>query len=454
MAQSPSSSSALANSKYREALWIERILRQETIGGLIIVGAALIAVVLANSPLGEDYFGLRETYITLGFGELAWKISVGKFTADGLLAIFFFLVGLELKREFVSGELRDPRKALVPVVAAVGGVLVPAGLYLFIVNSMGEPDAARGWAIPIATDIAFALAVLALVGTWLPLALRTFLLTLAVVDDLIGITIIALVYTDEVILGNLALSLAFVVLYGVIAQRYSALFHIRPGAAWVILVPLGLVAWFFMYGSGVHATIAGVLLAMTVPVLRPKKDRLSHPDSTDEGLAEVFEHRFRPLSAGIAVPLFAFFAAGVSLGNGEQTFWYLLTQPVSVAIIASLVIGKPVGVLIATWLVTRVPGVSLPKGMAWIDLLGISLLAGIGFTVSLLIGELSFGVGNLLGDEAKIGILFGSILAALLAALVLSSRNRHYRALRAEETVDRDRDGVPDVYQDTDDTQS
>ncbi|MDA8579400.1 Na+/H+ antiporter NhaA [Pontimonas sp.] len=454
MAQSRPPSGSLANSKYREALWIERILRQETIGGLIIVGAALIAVVLANSPLGEDYFGLRETYITLGFGELAWKISVGKFTADGLLAIFFFLVGLELKREFVSGELRDPRKALVPVVAAIGGVLVPAGLYLFIVNSMGEPDAARGWAIPIATDIAFALAVLALVGSWLPLALRTFLLTLAVVDDLIGITIIAVVYTDEVVLGNLGLSIAFVVLYGVVAQRYTDLFHIRPGAAWVILVPLGLVAWFFMYGSGVHATIAGVLLAMTVPVLRPKKERIACPDSKEEGLAEVFEHRFRPLSAGIAVPLFAFFAAGVSLGNGEQTFWYLLTQPVSVAIIASLVIGKPVGVLIATWLVTRVPGVSMPKGMAWIDLLGIALLAGIGFTVSLLIGELSFGVGNLLGDEAKIGILFGSILAALLAALVLFGRNRHYRQMRAEEQADRDRDGVPDIYQDADDTQS
>lgn len=454
MAQSPLPSGALANSKYREALWIERILRQETIGGLIIVGAALIAVVLANSPLGEDYFGLRETYITLGFGELTWKISVGKFTADGLLAIFFFLVGLELKREFVSGELRDPRKALVPVVAAIGGVLVPAGLYLFIVNSMGEPDAARGWAIPIATDIAFALAVLALVGSWLPLALRTFLLTLAVVDDLIGITIIAVVYTDEVVLGNLALSIAFVVLYGVVAQRYSDFFHIRPGAAWVILVPLGLVAWFFMYGSGVHATIAGVLLAMTVPVLRPKKERIAYPDSTEEGLAEVFEHRFRPLSAGIAVPLFAFFAAGVSLGNGEQSFWYLLTQPVSVAIIVALVVGKPLGVVIATWLVTRVPGVSMPKGMAWIDLLGIALLAGIGFTVSLLIGELSFGVGNLLGDEAKIGILFGSILAALLAALVLAGRNRHYREMRAHEQVDRDRDGIPDVYQDADDTQS
>jgi NhaA family Na+:H+ antiporter len=449
MAQKPAPTGALATSKYREALWIERILRQETIGGLIIVGAAVIAVILANSPLADNYFGFRDTYLTLAFGDFAWKISVGKFTADGLLAIFFFLVGLELKREFVSGELRDPRKALVPVVAAIGGVLVPAGLYLYIVTSMGEPDATRGWAIPIATDIAFALAVLALVGTWLPLALRTFLLTLAVVDDLIGITIIAVVYTEEVVLSSLIISLIFVVIYGVVAQRYRDLFHLRPGAAWVILVPLGLVAWFFMYSSGVHATIAGVLLAMTVPVLRPKKERLAYPNSEEEGLAEVFEHRFRPLSAGIAVPLFAFFAAGVSLGNADQTFWYLLTQPVSVAIIAALVIGKPVGVLVATWLVTRLPGVSMPKGMAWIDLLGVALLAGIGFTVSLLIGELSFGVGNLLGDEAKIGVLFGSLLAAGLAALVLIGRNRHYREVRKLEEVDRDHDGIPDIYQDS-----
>lgn len=454
MAQNAEPSGSLAQSKYREALWIERILRQETVGGLIIVGAAVIAVVLANSAWSDDYFGFRETYLSFAFGDFAWKISVGHLTADGLLAIFFFLVGLELKREFVSGELRDPRKALVPVVAAIGGVLVPAGIYFYIVNSMGELDAARGWAIPIATDIAFALAVLALVGTWLPLALRTFLLTLAVVDDLIGITIIALVYTDEVVLANLGLSLVFILAYGFLAQRYSELFHLRPGAAWVILTPLGLVAWFFMYGSGVHATIAGVLLAMTVPVLRPKKDRLANPNSTEEGLAEVFEHRFRPMSAGIAVPLFAFFAAGVSLGNDEQSFWYLLTQPVSLAVIAALVVGKPLGVVVATWLITRLPGVSMPKGMAWIDLLGVALLAGIGFTVSLLIGELSFGVENILGDEAKIGILFGSVLAAMFAALVLGSRNRHYRAVRAREEKDLDRDGIPDVLQDAEETQS
>ncbi|MEJ6507220.1 MAG: Na+/H+ antiporter NhaA [Microbacteriaceae bacterium] len=442
-----------APNSYAEALWIERILRQETIGGLIIVAAAVLAVVLANSPLGETYFGIRETYISFGFGESVWKINVGHLTADGLLAIFFFLVGLELKREFVVGELRDPRKALVPVVAALGGVLVPAGIFLYMTDALGVGDAARGWAIPIATDIAFALAVLALVGTWLPLALRTFLLTLAVVDDLVGITIIAVVYTDEVVWLNLAFSLLSVVAYGLVAQRYRNLFHLRPGAAWAILLPLGMIAWFFMYGSGIHATVAGVLLALTVPVLRPKKERLANPDNSGEALAEVFEHRLRPLSAGIAVPLFAFFAAGVSL-SGEKDFWYLLTSPVSLGVITALIVGKSFGVFVATWLVTRLPGISLPRGMAWIDLLGIALLAGIGFTVSLLIGELSFGPESIYTDEAKIGILVGSVLAAALAALVLLSRNRHYRRVKVSEMADHDRDGIPDAYQDNPETRA
>ncbi|MFM1953161.1 MAG: Na+/H+ antiporter NhaA [Actinomycetota bacterium] len=440
--------------KYREALWIEKILHRETVGGLIIVGAAFIAVILANSPLGSSYFGLRDTYLSIGLGDSLWKISVGHLTADGLLAVFFFLVGLELKREFVSGELRDPRKALVPVVAAIGGVIVPAVVYLSITSALGVQEAARGWAIPIATDIAFALAVLALVGTWLPLALRTFLLTLAVVDDLIGITVIAVFYTDEVVIGNLFLSLLFVALYGLFAQRYRDFFHVREGAAWVILFPIGLVAWFFMYGSGVHATIAGVLLGLTVPVLRSKKERLANPDSDGPGLAEVFEHRFRALSAGIAVPLFAFFAAGVSFGSGVGEFLMLLASPVSLGIIAALVLGKSVGVFITTFLITRLPGISLPKGMAWIDLFAVALLAGIGFTVSLLIGELSFGLGTVLGDEAKIGILVGSVLAALCASAILVGRNRHYQRLRQQAEVDDNRDGIPDIYQEDSETRT
>ena len=432
--------------EYLESLWIEKILRRETIGGLIIVGAAFLAVILANSPLADAYFGLRSTYLSIGFGDAAMKISVGHFTADGLLAIFFFLVGLELKREFVSGELRDPRKALVPVVAAVGGVIVPALIYVSITQAMGVPEAARGWAIPIATDIAFALAVLALVGTWLPLALRTFLLTLAVVDDLIGITVIAIFYADDLHIGNLALSLAVVVVYGFLVQRYQNFFAERFGAAWLILLPMGIVAWFFMYGSGVHATIAGVLLAFTVPVLRPRAERRVEPSDPADGLAGIFEHRFRPFSAGVAVPLFAFFAAGVSLGSGPQ-FVNLLFSPVSVGIIVALVVGKTVGVVVATWLITLLPGLSLPRGMARIDLVGIALLAGIGFTVSLLIGELSFGLGTVFGDEAKLGILVGSVLAALLAAIILGGRNRYYRRVAEEDARDDNHDGIPDVFQ-------
>lgn len=426
-------------------MWIERILHRETVGGMIILGAAVLAVILANSPLGDEYFGLRDTYLSVGVADFVWKISVGHFAADGLLAIFFFLVGLELKREFVAGELRDPRKALVPVVAAIGGVIVPAAIYLSV--TQGIPSASRGWAIPIATDIAFALAVLALVGTSLPIALRMFLLTLAVVDDLIGITIIAVFYTDEVVVWSLLVSLAVIAIYGFLAQRYTQFFHLRLGAAWVILLPIGMVAWFFMYGSGVHATIAGVLLALTVPVKASKRRAASEGDP-GEGLAGVFEHRFRPLSAGFAVPLFAFFSAGVAAG-ADTSIIDMVMSPVSVGIVSALVIGKTVGVFVATWLVTRLPGVSLPRGMAWIDLIGVALLAGIGFTVSLLIGELSFGLGTVLGDEAKIGILLGSVIAALLAAALLASRNRYYREALRKEAQDLDRDGIPDVYQET-----
>jgi NhaA family Na+:H+ antiporter len=442
----PNVAQAPGRGAYLEAMWIERILHRETVGGMLILGAAILAVILSNSPLGDEYFALRDTYITIGVADLILKISVGHFAADGLLAIFFFLVGLELKREFVSGELKDPKKALVPVIAAIGGVIVPALIYLYITQGIAE--AGRGWAIPIATDIAFALAVLALVGTSLPIALRMFLLTLAVVDDLIGITIIAVFYTSEVVVWSLVASLIVIAFYGFLAQRYSKFFHLRLGAAWVILLPVGMVAWFFMYGSGVHATIAGVLLALTVPVRAPRRERENQTGDPGEGLAGVFEHRFRPLSAGFAVPLFAFFSAGVAAGAGTELL-DMVTSPVSVGIMVALILGKTVGVFVATWLVTRLPGVSLPRGMAWPDLIGVALLAGIGFTVSLLIGELSFGLGTVLGDEAKIGILLGSVGAAILAAILLSSRNRYYRELLKRESVDLDRDGIPDVYQES-----
>lgn len=433
-----------AQRRYRESLWIERILRRETVGGILLLAATVLALIVANSGWGEAYFSLRDTYLTIGFGEASWKISVGHIAADGLLAIFFFLAGLELKREFIAGELRDPRKALVPVVAAVGGVVLPAVIYVIVTLDAGA-EAQRGWAIPVATDIAFALAVLAVVGTSLPLALRTFLLTLAVVDDLIAITIIAFFYTTDLAPVFLIASFVGLAVYAVIAQRFQEFFRARETAAWFILMPIGLIVWFFMYESGVHATVAGVLLAFAIPVRAKGGD--DDGLGPRMGLAELFEHRYRPLSAGVAVPVFAFFSAGVAVG-GWNGLVDAVTSPVAIGIMLGLVVGKTVGITVATWLVTRLPGVSLPRGVRWVDLIGLALLAGMGFTVSLLISELSFGQGSALDDVGKVGILLGSLIAALLAVALLGTRNRQYKRQLADEKLDADGDGIPDVFDD------
>lgn len=433
-----------AQRRYRESLWIERILRRETVGGILLLAATVLALIVANSGWGDAYFSVRDTYLTIGFGEASWKISVGHIAADGLLAIFFFLAGLELKREFIAGELRDPRKALVPVVAAVGGVVLPAVIYIIVTLDAGA-EAQRGWAIPVATDIAFALAVLAVVGTSLPLALRTFLLTLAVVDDLIAITIIAFIYTTDLAPAFLIASFVGLAVYAVIAQRFQEFFRARETAAWFILMPIGLIVWFFMYESGVHATVAGVLLAFAIPVRAKGGD--DDGLGPRMGLAELFEHRYRPLSAGVAVPVFAFFSAGVAVG-GWNGLVDAVTSPVAIGIMLGLVVGKTVGITVATWLVTRLPGVSLPRGVRWVDLMGLALLAGMGFTVSLLISELSFGQGSALDDVGKVGILLGSLIAALLAVALLGTRNRQYKRQLADEKLDADGDGIPDVFDD------
>jgi len=430
--------------RYRESLWIEQILRKETVGGVLLLIATVIAVTLANSAVADGYFALRDTYVSVGFGDAEFRISVGHLAADGLLAIFFFLAGLELKREFVAGELRDPRRALVPVAAAFGGAALPAVIFT-LVNLTQGPEVLRGWAIPLATDIAFALAVLAVVGTSLPIAMRTFLLTLAVVDDLIGITVIAFFYTNDLQPLFLLAAAIGLIVFGLIAQRYQELFRLRSTAAFAILAPIGLVVWFFMYSSGVHATVAGVLLAFTVPVLARggEEDGLGG----HEGLAEKFEHGLRPISAGFAVPVFAFFSSGVAVG-GLEGLVEAVTSPLALGIVAGLVLGKTIGITGAAWLVTRLPGVSLPRGVQWVDILGLAMLSGMGFTVSLLISELSFGQGDPLDDVAKVGILLGSLLAALLASALLLARNRHYRQRRAEDARDSDGDGVPDAFDD------
>ncbi|MCE7481021.1 Na+/H+ antiporter NhaA [Microbacterium profundi] len=406
-----------------ESIRVTEILRKETVGGILLVVFAAIALIWANSPWADSYFAIRD--FEIGYEPWQLRLSLGAWAADGLLAVFFFLVGLELKREFVAGDLRKPSTAIVPVVAAVGGVAVPALLYVAVVGT--TTSEARGWAIPTATDIAFAVAVLALIGSHLPSALRIFLLTLAVVDDLIAIGIIAIFYTESIELIPLLLALVAIAVYGAIAQRFRQLFDVRPGAAWLILLPIGFTAWALMHASGIHATIAGVLLGFTIPVLHKKADR---SEDAGPGLAELFEHRFRPLSAGFAVPVFAFFSAGVAIG-GPEGFVSALTDPVLIGIVLGLVIGKPLGITAATWLITRIRRINLDPSLKWIDIAGVGVLAGIGFTVSLLVAELSFAAGSPHYDHGKVAILTASALAAVLAAVVLGVRNRRYR--KAEE---------------------
>jgi len=386
---------------------IAKILRTETVGGALLVAAAVLALAWANSPWQEAYHELS----ALRVGPASWHLdlTLAEWAADGLLAIFFFVAGLELKREFVAGDLRDPRRAALPVAAAVGGMIVPAVLYLAI-NIMHPDGALAGWAVPVATDIAFALAVLAVVNTHLPGALRTFLLTLAVVDDLLAIAIIAVFYADTLAVLPLVLAVVPLGLFAVLVQR-----RVR---SWWLLLPLAAATWVLIHASGIHATVAGVLLGFTVPVER----RSGGPGP---GLAEHFEHRWRPISAGVAAPVFAFFAAGVTVVG--QGLGASLADPVAVGVMVGLVVGKPLGVLAASWTVHRATRASLDEGLSWWDVLGLAVLAGIGFTVSLLIGELGFGAGSDRNSSVRLAVLLGSTIAALLAAVLLRVRNRHYR---------------------------
>ncbi|MFG2075181.1 Na+/H+ antiporter NhaA [Nonomuraea maritima] len=420
----------LPNRTWSEVRRITAILRKETIGGALLLAAALVALVWANSPWAQLYFDLRA--IRIGPAALHLDLDLATWAADGLLAIFFFVAGLELKREFVAGDLRDVRQAAVPIAAAFGGVVVPALLYLAIASGSG---AASGWAIPTATDIAFALAVLAVIGRFLPTALRTFLLTLAVVDDLIAIVIIAVFYTAQLSVLPLLGALVPLAVFAALVRR-----RVR---SWWLLLPLAFVTWALVHASGVHATVAGVALALTVPV--PRSEQAGGPEA-GPGLAEHFEHRFRPLSAGVAVPVFAFFAAGVGLG-GFGGLAAALTDPAAVGIVFGLLAGKPIGILAATWLVARFTRADLDEGLAWIDMVGLAILAGIGFTVSLLIGELAFGAGSALDTHVKVAVLAGSLASALVATVILRLRARVYRRIHESETADLDRDGVPDSYQ-------
>ncbi|MDP9905261.1 Na+/H+ antiporter NhaA [Arthrobacter bambusae] len=422
-------SRVFSRSSFPEYQRILAILRTETVGGALLLAATVAALAWANSPLANGYFALRE--VKIGYAPWHLELSLGHWASDGLLAVFFFIAGLELKREFVAGELRKPAKAIVPVAAAVGGVVLPALIYV-VINLGSGAETLKGWAIPTATDIAFALAVLAVINTHLPAALRTFLLALAVVDDLIAIGIIAFFYSSGLQPFMLLAAAVPLALFTFLVQK-----RVR---SWYLLLPLAAATWAFIHASGIHATVAGVLLGFAVPVVASGKN--GEPAA---GLAESFEHRLRPFSAGFAVPVFAFFSAGVALG-GAEGLGAALRDPVAAGIVLALVAGKTAGVLGTTFLITKTTRARLDDGLAWIDVAGLAMLAGVGFTVSLLIAELGFGSGSPHDDHAKVAILAGSLAAAVLAAVVLKARNRHYRHVVREELRDDDGDGVPDVF--------
>ncbi|MDR1767655.1 MAG: Na+/H+ antiporter NhaA [Propionibacteriaceae bacterium] len=413
---------------------VRRILDKEVTSGALLLLAAVAAMVLANTVPGF-YFGLRDFHLGGELAGLDFNLTVGEWAQDGLLAIFFFLVGLELKREFAAGDLHDPKTAVVPIVAAFGGVVGPALIYTAI--CWGDAQALRGWAVPVATDIAFAVGVLALVGSHLPAALRTFLLTLAVTDDLIGIAIIAIVYASGLQLWFLLASAVPILAFWYLTQFQRRFLRRHKAAGVAILAVLAVLAWGLFFHSGIHATIAGVVLGFVVPV---------GANGRGAGLAQAMEDRVRPVSGLLAAPVFAFFASGVALGGWEGVV-ASATSDIGLGVIVGMPVGKAIGIFGSTWLVTRLKHARLDPDVKWIDLLGLSVLGGMGFTVALLVCELSFADNQAHLEDGKVAILAASLLSAVIAGAMLRARSRHYKAVAEREAVDENADGVPDVFQ-------
>lgn len=380
-------------------------LHDESFAGGVLLLAAFLALIWANSPARASYERLSTLVVGPESAHLALTIS--QWASDGLLVIFFFTVGLELKQEFSVGSLRDPRKAAVPILAALCGILGPIGVYMLIQLLLGSGEYG-GWAVPVATDIAFALAVLAIFGKGLPPAARTFLMTLAVADDLGGILVIGVFFSEGVSWVWLIGATAAIASFGALVQRRKLW--------WWALWPLGVLAWYAMHNAGIHATIAGVLLGMTVPA-RVKNGK--HINLTAH-----LSERFHFLSTGIVLPIFAFFASGVNVVDSGGVA-AMLADPVAIGIYVGLPLGKCVGIFGGVWVMTRLCRLRLGNGIDLADIFPISLVAGVGFTVSLLIAYLSFDAADPHEPHARIAVILGSVLAALLGGLALRLRLRH-----------------------------
>ncbi|MEU6577130.1 Na+/H+ antiporter NhaA [Streptomyces sp. NPDC046805] len=425
----PTRKSTFGRLSLPERTFVADALRTETVGGVLLLIAALAALAWANIPALHDSYA-AVSHFRFGPEALGLQLSVAHWAADGLLAIFFFVAGIELKRELVAGDLRDPKAAVLPVVAALCGMAVPA--LVCTLTALTGGGSAQGWAVPTATDIAFALAVLAVIGTSLPSALRAFLLTLAVVDDLCAILIIAVFFTDRIDFAALGGAVLGLVVFWVL---------LRTGVrGWYVYIPLALVIWALMYNSGVHATIAGVAMGLML--------RCTTREGEEQAPGERVEHLVRPLSAGLAVPLFALFSAGVTVSGGA--LGDVFTRPETLGVVLGLVVGKTVGVFGGTWLTARFTRASLSDDLGWADVFALAVLAGVGFTVSLLIGELAFEGDATLTDEVKAAVLTGSLIAAACATVLLKLRDAKYRRLCAEEERDEDLDGIPDIYEQDD----
>ncbi|MEE1928236.1 Na+/H+ antiporter NhaA [Streptomyces sp. TRM 70351] len=425
MTSTPEQNRVFARPPLKERRWLADALRTETVGGLVLVGAAIVALILANTPLSDFYESVRDFHF--GIEALHLDLSVGHWASDGLLTIFFFVAGIELKRELVVGTLRRPAAAALPVVAALCGMIVPA-LFYFAVNAPTGGDM-NGWAIPMATDIAFALGVLAVIGTNLPSGIRAFLLTLAIVDDLGAILVIALFYTSTLNMWAMAGAVAGLVLFWFLHHKLNV-------RGWYVYVPLALVIWGLMHASGVHATIAGVAMGMLL--------RCKPRPGEEETPAEHVEHQVRPISAGFAVPVFALFAAGVGVSGSALA--EAAREPEALGVVLGLFVGKIVGVLGGTWVAARFTKAELSDELSWPDVAGVSMLAGIGFTVSLLVTELAFDDDSTI-EHVKAAVLIASVLSAVVAAILLKWRDVHYRRIWEEENRDEDHDGIPDIDQ-------
>ena len=372
-------------------------LKLEAASGLVLLIAAILALFISNSDLSDLYFQSLEKYLFIGVNEFGLKLSVHHWINDALMAIFFFFVTLEIKREFLQGELSNIKQAMLPIIAAVGGMLVPALFYVFI--NWGNSETMNGWAIPSATDIAFSLGILSLLGSRVPISLKVFLTALAIIDDLGAILIIAFFYSGDLSIPYLSLILLSYILLLVLNK-----FSVKIFVPYLII---GLFMWFFTYKSGIHATIAGVLLASTIP--HRIKDK-------DFSLLVKIEHAISPYVAFIIMPLFAFANAGVNL---EGLSLSSLLAPVPLGILCGLFFGKQIGVLLFSYVSIKLKFAEAPNNSNWLSLYGVSILTGIGFTMSLFVGNLAFVENTQYMDGVKIGVLTGSLLSTVFGYIIL-----------------------------------